>query len=150
MGRIDILRESLDASTKDTIGALINLAKQEIDGGHVKDAADLLRASEHLGFALLAEEKSDTSRISAELQESITEHFDELLRRAEEHWGGEQHSGILVALYESSRKYASKAFKGGAYHRALEFARAAEAIAHAKHRGTLQLGPGHTNLTLKG
>lgn len=150
LGRVEVLRGNLESSSGDAIAELIKLAQQEIKDGHSKDAADLLRASEHLSFAFLAGDKAGVSRISAELQQSITEHFDELMRRADEHWEEKQHSGNLVALYQSSRKSASKSFKNGAFHRALEFARAAEALAHVKQHGPLKLESGRNNLQLKG
>jgi hypothetical protein len=88
--------------------------------------------------------------ISAELKRSIAEHFDELTRRAEEHWEDKElHSSILAVLYQSSRKSAVKAFKDGAYHQALEFARAAEALAHVKQDGPQRLEGGARSLQLK-
>ena len=53
MGRLEVLRKSLEASTADAVGVLAKLAQNEIGAGHNKDAADLLRASEHLSFAVL-------------------------------------------------------------------------------------------------
>lgn len=150
MGRLEVLRGSLKTSAADTVGVLVRLAQKEIEGGHGKDAADLLRASEHLSFAVLAGDSSAIGRISAELKRSITEHFDELMRRAEEHWEDkEQHSSTLAGLYEGSGKSAFKAFKAGAYHQALEFARAAEALAHVREDGQRKLEKGDGKLQLE-
>lgn len=78
--------------------------------------------------------------ISAELKRSITKHFDELLGRANDHREGhEKRSSILTVLYERSRTSAVRAFDGGAYHQALEFARAAEALAHVRQDGQRKL-----------
>ncbi len=133
MGRLGVLQKSLESSTAHAVGILAKFAEIEIKAGHNKDAADLLRASEHMSFAVLAGSGHGFGRISAELKQSITEHFNELTRRADEHWENEeQHSSALAQFYQSSRKGAVKALKEGAYHRALEFARAAEALAHVR------------------
>jgi hypothetical protein len=89
-------------------------------------------------------------RVSADLKQSITEQFEDLTRRAAEHWEEEEeHPNTLTEIYESSRKSATKAFKARDYHRALEFARAAEAVAHVKQHGPLKLESGRKNFQLK-
>jgi uncharacterized protein with gpF-like domain len=133
----------------DAVAELTTLAQQALKDGHGKDAADLLRASEHLSFAVLAGEVSGVVRVSADLKESITEQFDELMRRAEEHQEEEEHSSILTAIYQSARNSAAKAFKARDYHQALEFARAAEALAHVKQHGALKLESGRKSFQLK-
>jgi pterin-4a-carbinolamine dehydratase len=151
MGRVAVLRQTQELSATDAVAELTALAQRAIKDGHSKDAADLLRASEHLSFAVLAGEVSGIVRVSAELKESITEQLDELTRRADEHWEEEEeeHSSILTGIYQSSRNSAIKAFKARTYHQALEFARAAEALAHVKQHGPLKLERGHKNLQLK-
>jgi hypothetical protein len=153
MGRVAVLQQVSKALAAETITELTTLAQQAIKDGHSKDAADLLRASEHLSFAVLAGEASGIAgdaRVSADLKESITDQFNDLTRRADEHWlEEEEHSETLTEIYESSRKSSTKAFKARAYHQALEFARAAEALAHVKHHGSLKLESGRKNLQLK-
>jgi hypothetical protein len=150
MGRIAVLRHTSESSPTDFVAELTALAQQAIKDGHSKDAADLLRALEHFSFAVLAGEVSGVVRVSAELKESITEQLDELTRRADEHWEEEEeHSSILTGIYQSSRHSATKAFKARAYHQALEFARAAEALAHVNQHGSLKLESGRKNLQLK-
>jgi len=149
MGRLEVLRTSLKSAAADLVAELVKLAQQEIEDGHSKDAADLLRAAEHLSFAALAGESSSAGRISVELEESITERFDELMRRAEEHWGEEPHSTALTGLHQTCRDSAAKTFRAHAYYRALEFARAAEALAHVKQHGPLKLESGRKKLQLK-
>lgn len=150
MGRVAVLRQTSKSSATDAVAELTTLAQQAITEGHSKDAADLLRASEHLSFAVLVGEVSGVVRVSAELKESITEHFDELTRRAEEDWEeDEEHLNILTEIYQSSRNSATDAFKVRAYHQALEFARAAEALAHVKPHGPFKLERGHKYLQLK-
>ena len=127
MGRVAVLHQSSKSSVTDAVAELTKVAQQAIEDGHTKDAADLLRASEHLSFAVLADGVSGVVRVSAELKESITEHFEELTRRADENWEEEEeHSSILTGIYQSARNSATKTFKTRAYHQAFEFARAAE------------------------
>jgi hypothetical protein len=98
----------------------------------------------------MGDEVSDVVRVSAELRNSITEQFDELTRRTDEHWREEEeHSDILTGIYQSARNSAAKAFNARAYHQALEFARAAEALAHVKQHGPLKLERDHNNLQLQ-
>jgi hypothetical protein len=150
MGRVAVLRKSSNSPMADAVAELTNLAQRAIKDGQSKDAADLLRASEHLSFAMLAGDVSGVVSISAELKQSITEHFDELTRRADEYWEEEdEHSNILAEIYQSSRNSAAKAFKARSYHQALEFARSAEALAHVKQHGPLKLERGHKDLQLK-
>jgi hypothetical protein len=151
MGRVAVLRQASKSLETDAAAELTALAQKAIKDGHHKDAADLLRALEHLGFALMAGEVSEVVRVSAELKDSITEQFHELTRRAAEHWDVEQkHSGVLNDIYQSACRSASHAFKAGAYHQALEFARAAEALAHVKQHGPVKLERSRNNLQLKG
>ena len=149
MGRVAVLRQSSKPSATDIVAELTTLAQREIKDGHNKDAAGLLRASEHLSFAVLAGEVSGVGRISAELKQSITEHFDELTRRADEHWEEEESSNNLASIYQISRSSAARAFKARAYQQALEFARAAEALVHVKQHGPLKLERGQKNLQFK-
>ena len=75
----------------------------------------------------------------------------ELTRRADEHWDiEEQHSSVLAGLYQSVRKSAIKTFKEGAYHQALEFARAAEALAHVRQDRQRELETADRKLQLTG
>ena len=153
MGRVAVLQQASKSLATDTVAELTTLAQQAIKDGHCKDGADLLRASEHFSFAVLAGEilgVAGGARVSVDLKESITEKFDELTRRADELWKEEEeHSNTLTQIYESSRKSATKAFKAGVYHQAFEFARAAEALAHVRHHPPLKLEKGHNNLQLQ-
>jgi hypothetical protein len=115
MGRVAVPRQSSKSPPTDAVAELTALAQPAIEDGHTEDAADLLRASEHLSFAVLAGEVSGIVRVSAELKESITDQFDELTRRADEHWReAEEHSSILTWIYQSVRNNATKALKAPA------------------------------------
>jgi hypothetical protein len=150
MGRLEVLRTSLTPFAAEAVAELTRLAQEAILGNHNRDAADVLRAAEHLSFAVLAGDGSDVGPISAELRTSITEQFDELMRRAEEHWAdnAEPHAKLLASIFQSTRKSAAKAFKANAYHQALEFARAAEALAHVKQDGRRKLARGQSSMQL--
>jgi hypothetical protein len=149
LGRVAVLRQTSQSSATEAIADLTALAQRAIKDEHFNDAADLLRASEHLSFAGFGGEASWDVRISAELKTSITDQFDELMRWADEHWGEIESSGILAEIYQSSRDSATRAFKARAYHQALEYARAAEALAHVKQRGAPKLVRGNQDLQLK-
>ncbi len=148
LGRVAILRNSLKSPRAEAVAGLTTLAQQAINDGDSKNAADLLRASEHLSFAILAGGVAGEVRISAELKQSITEHFDELTRKADEHWK-EEHPDMLAEIYQGARESAANALKTHAYHQALEFARAAEALAHVKRQDPLKLERANKNLQLK-
>lgn len=143
MSRVEILLKSLSPSNAKAVTALAVLARQQLESGSNQEAADLLRGLEHLSFAALADEDSKKVLLSDELVQSITEHFYELIGRADEHWEDhEEAPGTLTAIYMSSRKSATRSFMHGAYHKALEFARAAEALALVKKHGPRKLEHG--------
>jgi hypothetical protein len=146
MSRVEILQSChapLKLSDAKAVTALATMARQQLQTGSNKEAANLLRGSEHLSFAALADEGSDKIQLSDELVQSITEQFDELSEKADKHW--EEHEegpAVLTAVYEKLRKSAAKALKHGAYYQALELARAAEALAHVRWDGPHKLEDG--------
>ena len=144
LGRVEILHAGLPTAAAGEVTTLVALAQQQLrSSGESKDAADLLRAAEHLSFAALAGDRSRGVAVSAELKTAIAEHFEELSQRADEHWDNkEKRPETLSAIYLSCRKSAAKAFKLGAYHQALEYIRAAEALAHGKDHGLPALPAG--------
>ena len=147
MGRLEVLLKSLRSSTAEAVSTLTEIALTEMDGGHNKSAADLLGAAEHHSFAVLAGKAAPAASLSEELKHSITEHFDELLERAEDHWEDHREQiSPLAGLYKASRANAVKALQQGAYYPALEFARAAEALAHVRPSGHKSLTGSHKEL----
>jgi hypothetical protein len=122
---------------------LVRLAQEEINAGYGKDAADLLRGAEHLSFAALAGEDAKSQQLAKPLPDAIADKYEELNRRADEHWNYEDtRPEVLTVIYQSARKGAVKAYKSGHFYKALEFARAAEALAHVKTHGPLRLSGG--------
>jgi len=149
MRRVAILQPTLQPSAADTVTTLATLARQQLASGNNKDAADLLRGSEHFSFAVSAGNDSDEVKgvkLSNGLVLAVREQFEELCERADEHWSEEEdRPDALTAIYQSARKSAAKAFKGGEYYQALEFVRAAEALAHVKMHGSHALEAGSGN-----
>jgi hypothetical protein len=132
LGRIEILEGALVGSPYVDVSSLANLAEQQLASGHAKNAADLLRAAEHLSFAALAPHESSVAspRVSAELKAAIAGEIDHLQQRAEDHWAEAEDDGrILEELYSRTIEQARAAFARGVYRPALELARAAEALA---------------------
>ena len=142
LGRVRVLHSLLEkAATKD-ISDLTKLAEQELASGHMKDAADLLRAAEHLSFGALNSSKAEKN-VDANLVVAITKEFGHKLDRAEEHWSdGDNHHDTVGEIYSKTTERAQKAFDSTAYRQALELARGAEALAHVKVHETKQLGAG--------
>lgn len=152
LGRVQILHAGLEALEAADVMALAELAQRIVrKGGESKDAADLMRAAEHLAFAALAGQSLKGVAVSGELESAIAKHFNELSDRADEHWEkDEKRPDALTTIYQSCRKKAQKSFKSGAYHQALEFIRAAEALAHVKgsELAALPAGTRDRNLAL--
>lgn len=139
LGRVDILEGALAGVHFRHVSALAKLAEKQVSAGQKRDAADLLRAAEHICFAALApEERSGTvPLVSTELKAAIATELIDLTRRAEDHWSsaeeGEPHE-TLAAIYVAALDQSLLNFNSGAYRAALELARAAEALAHVARR----------------
>ena len=148
LGRVEIVRQALTTSMAPMVQSLTSLAEERLQAGQTKDAAELLRASEHLAFALLAGSKTGHGTLSAQLEKAVSEHYDELLERAEDHWSDNGESSTLAGVYHSALLGAAKALKAGSHHEALEYMRAAEAIAHVEPGGPAMLAAGRDRLAL--
>lgn len=140
LGRVGVLHSLLEKGSTKDIADLTVLAEQELASGNMKDAADLLRAAEHLSFGALNSSKAEKN-VDPKLVDAITKEFGHKRDKAEEHWSDEdEHHGKVEEIYSKISARAQKAFDGGAYRQALEFARGAEALAHVKIHGAKQLG----------
>jgi hypothetical protein len=149
IGRVEILRRVLQPSPAEEVSILVTLAQQELQNGHHKDAAEFLRASEHLSFAALAGESAKLSQISRDLEHTIMAEVEHLTNRAEEHWEHEvERDKAVTAIYKNARKRTKQAIEKCAYHQALEFARAAEALTHTKQHGQQRLESAKERLKL--
>ncbi len=133
LGRLGGLEKLVTAGVRTQIGVLTEAAQRSLQQGEQKMAADLLRAGEHLGFGSLASQ-AKASRIGDDLASAIDAEYEHLVDKAEDHWGkhdGNRPAGI-EEVYESMLDAANVAYGKGAYRRALEFARGAEALAHVR------------------
>ena len=142
LGRVEALQALQPANSKD-IHLLVSFAENEMSKGQRKDAAELLRAAEHFSFAVLVDKDPKRNGASPELVDIVTAEVEHLTRKANQHWDeheeGEHHSA-LAALFCSSLETAAAALEAGLYRQALEFARAAEALAHVTKHGPIELG----------
>jgi hypothetical protein len=144
MGRLTALQGALSAATVKQVGTLTKMAEAHLLAGGGKSAAHLLRASEHLAFGALAS-TSRSSRLSKELEETIHAEYEHLIDKADEHWtDGDERSAKMTSIYEAMTNSADIAFRKGAFRRALEFARGAEAIAHVDDLEEPALGAGES------
>jgi hypothetical protein len=128
LGRLEVLQGSLSSGAISQIQTLSDLARLSLLQGQNKSSADLLRACEHLAFGSLAANRKET--VNEVLMSAIREQYEKLLERAADHWdeNEEEPGEPIVSIYESSLAAAETAFGKGAYRKALEFVRAAEAL----------------------
>ena len=132
LGRVEILHRSLKPDGDEKVKTLTNLAQQQLQAGHAKDAADLLRCAEHLSFANLGSQKDDKD-FNRDLEAAVTREFEHLMKKAEEHWGHqEDHPAAVEDLFVKMTDGAQVAFDRRSCRQALELARGAEALAHVK------------------
>jgi hypothetical protein len=151
LGRIESLQRMLPETEMADAGALVALAQRQLNEGEAANAADLLRAAEHLSFAALAAGNANQAEVSNGVQQAIAEEFDHLAGKAEEHWSGAASRHAEVAsLYKRSLKAAKAAFDRAAYRQALEGMRAAEALSHVEKRGPQRLSAGRELKPLPG
>jgi hypothetical protein len=143
LGRLGVLKEHLPATVVGRIGVLTKLAETSLMDGEDKTAAHLLRAGEHLAFGTLAS-KAKEQRLSEAVVDAIHAEFEHLSDKAEEHRGkhGDAMPEEVAALYDTMLEAANEAFNKGAYRRALEFARGAEALAHVRGEEAARLEDG--------
>jgi hypothetical protein len=147
-GRIEILEGALSGSPFCDVSALTALAEQEVAASRLHDAAELLRAAEHLSFAALAPYAAGCPiHISAELKAAVTAEFNHITRCAELHWSESEaeaeveatfRNGVVAPIYAGALEEAHRALARGAYRAALELARAAEALAKTTHQTAVQ------------
>jgi hypothetical protein len=134
MGRIEIMEGALAGSPFVDVTALANLAQQQLASDHPRNAADLLRAAEHLCFAALAPAHVSDSLMNPQLKRAITMDFEALMRDAELQWQEEEPTSrrVIEDLFTRALDEARRAFTRGGFRPALEFARAAEALSRVR------------------
>jgi hypothetical protein len=132
-GRIEILEGGLAGSSFVDVSTLANLAQQQLDSGHPENAANLLRAAEHLSFAALAPKNSSdlSNRIPPELKAAVANELERLTHTAEDRWADTEQAAnrvVIKNIFTEALDRARQAFTRGAYRPALQLARAAEAL----------------------
>jgi hypothetical protein len=150
LGRLEVLQGGLPGAVITDINALIEIARTCMQAGDTRSAANLLRASEHLAFAALATASKET-QIGDDLQQAIDREYEHLIERAAEHWDeqAEEPPANFAAIYEKTYAAAEAAYNKGTLRRALELARAMEALSHVHGLGDLQLSTGASRSRLK-
>ena len=126
LGRVQSL-SSIKSSEPGAIPTLLELAQALIDAGNAESAADILRAAEHLAFAGLASTSSSRPKLTPDLEEAIRREFRKRAEKTEDH--EPSRASALGRLALETLKQAQAAFTAKSFHAALEFARAAEALA---------------------
>jgi hypothetical protein len=160
LGRVESLRRVLPESAADPVHVLAAFARDELSSGRYGNAADSLRASEHISFAALATEDNGAAPISKALLKAVDEDLDRLAAKATKGSpvkGEKRHAPSpekkadkkldkagaprpelpteLVAILEQCLQHAVEARGRGELRRALELVRAAEALAHIRQAG---------------
>lgn len=136
--RLRALHPLLAPPVLEDLQTLTGYAQACFAKNEAKSAADLLRAGEHLAFGSLSDLSGEPS---VELRRAIEEEYEHLLDRGDAHWEQTGRARTLAALYKRMRSEATSAWKRKAFHRALEFARGADALAHAAP-SNISLGSG--------
>lgn len=139
LGRVVSLLPLLSES--ETVQRMSALAKALLGQGEAKDAADVLRAAEHLCFGTLAVEAPAES-IPDELASIAKAEYISLLERADHHAAAGHMAPPVEKFFLLLRRSAVRASKGEKYRAASELARGAEALSHvtAEFTGRLRAG----------
>ena len=150
LGRLEVLQGGLPGAVVTDINALTQMARTSLQSGDTKNAADLLRGCEHLAFAALASGSRET-QIGNDLQEAIDREYEHMVERAVERWDeqDEEPPTAFASIYEKTYAAAEAAWNKGAFRRALELARGAEALSHVRGLSELQLHDGGSRGRLK-
>ena len=147
LGRVQAIA-SLTTSESESISYLVRTADVAFRAKQHKDSAELLRAAEHLSFALLY--KGNTEQVDGELKATIETEVEHLLDRTEDH--AHHHSAPKAVRQRMERMVseAKAALKRDEYRAALEFARGAEALAHVDDLKQLSLPAAPAQKRLRG
>ena len=136
-GRVSTLLRQVPE--RETITRLVALSQELLRLGSAKEAADALRAAEHLSFGSLAMQ-GRTEQVSDLLQEALVSEYRDLLERAKYRAEEQPLNGPVTRLFSTMRKMAIQAFKAERYRAASELARGAEALTHIHTEITGRLG----------
>ncbi len=135
-GRVSTLLGQM--AEKETVTRLVALAQELLRLGSPKEAADALRAAEHLCFGSLAMQ-GGTDDISDVLLVALQTEYADLLDRAKQRAADHELAGPAARLFSTLRKMAAAAYKARQYRGASELARGAEALTHIHTELTTRL-----------
>ena len=139
LGRVQVLLSLQDAATAERVQQLLPLAQGALHAGQPKQAADLLRAAEHLSFGSLRLADAPDETLSRELAAAIHDEIDHQQKKAEEHGEAKSSPAVIRSIYQFMADASSKAMASKRYRAALEFSRGAEALTHLEHLAPLAL-----------
>lgn len=135
--RVDILEGALAGPSFCDVSTLVALALGELAGGREREAADLLRAAEHISFAAQTPRGyASAIHIVGELREAIDTEFDALMQRADRsrRERSTPRHGMVPEICTRTLQMAHEAYVEELFGRALELARAAELLAEIAAR----------------
>ena len=143
LGRLEALQGGLSGAVVTRVNDLTELARITLLGGDTKSAAELLRACEHLAFGSLASGTKE-ARIGDALQDAIDHKYERTIEHAAERWDEQESepTALMARAYEGAFEAAEQAYAKGAFRRALEFARAADALSHVRVADTVAIEDG--------
>ena len=130
--RVGILHSALGRESLAQVDTLSRAAHDALASDDAKSAADLLRAAEHLSFGTLATSRAEPGP-GSDLVHAAEAEYEHLAGRAAERWKERNGSANpeLAPIFDAMQTASTQAWERGALHRALEFARGAEALTHA-------------------
>lgn len=133
LGRVEALRATgLSAMSLGAVDVIVMLAAQAWQSGHAQEAADLLRAAEHIGFGGKLYESAVYADLPPALHEAVEAYYREMLHRADHYWPEASHPEEFVAVYKFALEMAGRAMERTSYQAALEYIRAAEVLTHVR------------------
>ena len=143
LGRLEALQGAITSAVVKDISDLTELARVTLLTGDTKSTAELLRACEHLAFGSLASTTKEAP-IGDALQDAIAARYERLIEHAAERWDEQETepTELMTRAYEGAFDRAEQAYAKGAFRRALELARAADALSHVHIAGELELSDG--------
>jgi hypothetical protein len=140
LARVDILEGALSGAAFCDVSTLAALALGELGAGRDREAADLLRAAEHISFAAQTPRGyASAMRIFDELRDAIGAEFDTRMRRAElfRRERSSPRHGVVPDICTRTLQLAREAYAEELLGRALELAHAVELLAEIALRSVM-------------
>lgn len=138
LGRVQVL-SSFTSSERDALDLLTKTADEAFRMQQYKESADLLRAAEHLSFAILHADSGEA--VALDLKKVIKKEFEHLIERSAGHVSHHVVPKAILHLLTRLTGDGKSAMRRGSYRAALEFARGAEALSHVHDLGGKMFPP---------